>query len=417
MSILLKNGKVLLGEDHKLKKKDIFIKDNRIDEISENIMRSADSVISCEDRLIIPGFVNSHNHASMAVFRGFGDGLDLDDWLGKIYPIEQSLSREEIKTAAFLAMIEMIKSGITTFADMYFKEDAVAEAVSDIGMRAILAPGISDRGENSDSEINRANEVLKSIKSLNNDRINFMYGPHTTYTCSKKFLERINDLSIDNNVKIHIHVAETESGIEKTKDRHGMGPIKLLDEIGILSDRLVAVHGVWLDNEAIDLLKGSGANFVYNPSSNAKLKSGIAPIEKISQKVNVALGTDGAASNDSMDMFEEMKIGALIQRSQGRNLKAEKLFKMATINGSNAFGIDSGVIKEGFLADLSIINLDDPNLSPLNDPIVNLVFSGHGSNVESVIIDGELVMLDGEIIGIDRAKIVEKVNKIAEDKL
>lgn len=416
MSILLKDGKVLYGDKFKLVGSDILIEDNKIVEVSEEINKTADSVLSCENRVIIPGLINSHTHASMSLFRGFGDGLKLDDWLEKIYSYEKDLTSDQIRWGSYVGMLEMIRSGITTFTDMYFMEDVVAQSASNIGMRAFLSPGISDRAEEPHKEIDRANEVLESIKDLEDDRINFMYGPHTTYTCSKDFLTRVRDLSEKNNVKIHIHLAETKSGREETLDRHDLGPVELLGKLDMLNEKLVAAHGVWLSDEEIDILGDSNANLVYNPSSNAKLSSGTAPINKIlSENINVGLGTDGMASNDSFDIFEEMKIGALLQRVKNRQISAKSMFKMATQNGAKALGINAGVIEEGKLADLAIINLNSPNLTPFNDPIVNLVFSGHGSNVESVIIDGELIMLDNEILNLDESEIMKKVDKISEE--
>ena len=416
MSILLKDGKLLYGKNFEVRESDVYIKDNIIHKISKNISKSADSVISCENRLIIPGLINSHTHASMTFFRGFGDGLKLDDWLEKIYPFEKDLGKKEIKWSSYLGMAEMIRSGITTFADMYFMEDVVAESASKIGMRAFLSPGISDRADDPHKEIDKANKMLENIKKLDDEKLNFMYGPHTTYTCSRDFLSKVRDLSREEGVKVHIHVAETESGRRKTEERHGKGPINLLNDLNMLDDKLVAAHGVWLNDDEINILGDSEANLIYNPTSNAKLTSGTAPINKIlSENINVGLGTDGMASNDSFDMFEEMKIGTLVQRAKNKELKANTIFRMATQNGANALGIDSGIIKEGKLADLSIINLKSPNLTPLNEPLVNLVFSAHGSNVESVIINGSLVMLDGEILNLDETKIMKKVKEISEE--
>ncbi|WP_324735035.1 amidohydrolase family protein [Thermococcus sp. SY098] len=421
MSILIKNGYVIYGENLDVMKADIYIEDNRITKIGKNLNISADYVIDAKGKVISPGFINLHTHSPMGLFRGLADDLPLMDWLKHhIWPMEAKLTREYTKAGAYLGALEMIKTGTTAFLDMYFYMDAVAEVVLESGLRGYLSYGMIDLGEpdKTEKEVKVALETMEFIEKLKSERVEFVFGPHAPYTCSIALLKKVRELANEHKKLITIHVAETMTEIGQITSRYGKSPVVLLDDIGFLADDVIIAHGVWLDSKDIHILARHRVSIAHNPASNMKLASGVMPIERLlNAGVNIGLGTDGSASNNNLDMLEEMKIAALLHKVH--NLAptvadAETVFKMATQNGAKALRLDAGVIKEGALADLVIIDFNQPHLRPINNVISHLVYSANGNDVETTIVDGKILMLDREVLTLDEEKILEKAEEVVE---
>ncbi|WP_099209415.1 amidohydrolase family protein [Thermococcus henrietii] len=422
MSILIRNGYVLYGENLEVVKADVLIEGNRIVEVKKGINESADTVIDATGRVVSPGFVNLHTHSPMGLLRGLADDLPLMEWLEKhIWPREAKLTREHIKVGAYLGALEMIKTGTTTFLDMYFQMDAVAEAVLDSGLRGYLSYGMIDLGdpERTEKEIKEALREMKAIEGLNSERVHFVFGPHAPYTCSLALLKEVRKLADEHGKLITIHVAETMAELGKIQERYGKSPVVLLDEIGFFGSDVIIAHGVWLDSRDVSILARNGVTVAHNPSSNMKLASGVMPLQRLlNAGVNVGLGTDGSASNNNLDMVEEMKLAALLHKVHNLDptvADARTVFKMATVNGAKALRLNAGVIKSGYLADLVIFDFNRPHLRPIHDIVSHIVYSANGNDVETTIVDGKVLMLDREVLTLDEEKILNRAEEVARE--
>ncbi|ANF22404.1 amidohydrolase family protein [Thermococcus piezophilus] len=419
MSILIKNGYVVYGENLEVIKADVLIESNKIVEVAKNINKSADTVIDAKGKVVSPGFVNLHTHSPMGLFRGLADDLPLMDWLREhIWPKEAKLTREYTKVGAYLGALEMIKSGTTTFVDMYFFMDAVAEVTLESGLRGYLSYGMIDLGdpEKTEKEVNEALRIMKFIDELDSDRVHFVFGPHAPYTCSIALLKEVRRLANEHGKLITIHVSETMAEIGQIAERYGKSPVVLLDDIGFLADDVIIAHGVWLDSRDIQILARHGVTVAHNPASNMKLASGVMPLQRLlNAGVNVGLGTDGSASNNNLDMLEEMKLAALLHKVHNLNptvADARTVFKMATQNGARALGLKAGMIRESYLADIAIIDFNKPHLRPINNVISHLVYSANGNDVETTIVDGKVLMLDRELLTLDEEKILNDTERV-----
>ncbi|WP_209475674.1 amidohydrolase family protein [Thermococcus stetteri] len=421
MSILIKNGHVIYGENLKVVRADVLIEGNRIVSVEKGINEAADTVIDATGRVVSPGFINLHTHSPMGLLRGLADDLPLMDWLqNHIWPREAKLTPEYVKVGAYLGALEMIRSGTATFLDMYFHMDKVAEAVLEAGLRGYLSYGMIDLGDpdRTEKELKEALREMEEIEKLNSDRVHFVFGPHAPYTCSIALLKEVRRLATENRKLITIHVSETMAEIGQITERYGKSPVVLLDDIGFLGNDVIIAHGVWLDSRDIQILARHGVTVAHNPGSNMKLASGVMPLEKLlNAGVNVGLGTDGSASNNNLDMLEEMKLAALLHKVHNLDptvADARTVFKMATQNGAKALRLNAGVIKEGYLADIAIINFNRPHLRPINDVISHLVYSANGNDVETTIVDGKILMLDGEVLTLNEEKVISEAEKVSE---
>ncbi|KUH33153.1 N-ethylammeline chlorohydrolase [Thermococcus celericrescens] len=418
MSILIKNGHVIYGENLEIVRADVLIEGNRIVSVEKKINETADTVIDATGRVVSPGFINLHTHSPMGLLRGLADDLPLMDWLqNHIWPREAKLTREYTKVGAYLGALEMIKTGTTAFLDMYFFMDAVAEVVEESGLRGYLSYGMIDLGdpEKTEKELKEALRTMEFIEKLGSDRVHFVFGPHAPYTCSIALLKEVRRLASEHNKLITIHVSETMAEIGQITERYGKSPVVLLDDIGFLGNDVIIAHGVWLDSRDIQILARHGVTVAHNPGSNMKLASGVMPLEKLlNAGVNIGLGTDGSASNNNLDMLDEMKLAALLHKVHNLDptvADARTVFRMATLNGAKALSLKAGVIKEGYLADIAIINFNRPHLRPINDVISHLVYSANGNDVETTIADGKILMLDREVLTLDEERILDEAEK------
>jgi len=423
-NILIKNATMVSEE---IKKCSVLIENDRIIEISDKVnLNDSDTVINAEGKLLIPGLVNTHTHLSMTLMRGLADDMPLDTWLNEhIWPVEAELNGEYCYAGALLACAEMIKSGTTCFNDMYFFMDHVAKAADEAGIRGVLSHGMIDFGDGSrrKKEFKETRRIIKECHNTANGRIKVAFGPHSPYTCSKELLEEVKKEANRYDVRIHIHVSETQKEVSDVSEAQGKRPFEYLSEIGFLGDEVTAAHAVWLSDHEIEIIKNSKTKISHNPSSNMKLSSGIAPVSKLIQSgACVSIGTDGTASNNNMDMFEEMKLTALLQKVDTMDptvLPAEEVFKMATVNGANALGLDDsiGSLDVGKKADIALINIKTPQFTPFRNPISHMVYSTNGGNVDTVICNGEILMQDKKLLTIDEALVIEMAENASQDLL
>lgn len=409
----------------------VLIENDKIAEISKKSSstissKNVDKIIDAREKILMPGLINTHTHASMNLFRGLADDIPLHQWLEEnIWPIESGLNGEYCYIGALLAAIEMIKSGTTTFNDMYFFMEDIAKAVNDSGIRASLSCGMIDF-EDEDKRKNEFRENISLIKNCNNKadgRITTMFGPHSTFTASRDLLERVRREANKYDVGIHIHMNETKKEVEDVYESTGKRPFEYLDEIGFLKEDVIAAHGVWLSDSEIAIIKENNVKISHNPCSNMKLSSGIAPINTLLENnICVSIGTDGAASNNNLDMFEEMKFASLLQKVNTMNpevLSSDLMIKMATLNGAKSLGLEKeiGSIEVGKKADLILIDMNKVNITPMSHvPSSNLVYSSNGSNVNTTICNGEILMENRKLTKIDESEILEK-SKIAIKEL
>jgi 5-methylthioadenosine/S-adenosylhomocysteine deaminase len=379
-----------------------------------------DRVIDARGMLAMPGFVNCHTHASMTLLRGYADDLTLMEWLQKkIWPVEERLEPEDIYWGAMLSCLEMIRSGTTTFADMYFHMDEVARAVEKAGMRASLSQGLIGLSPGAGEALSNSRRFIREWHGQAEGRITTMLGPHAPYTCPPDFLARVLDMADELKVGIHIHIAETRAEIEEIQQKYGKTPVALMEQVGLFNFPVLAAHCVHLTDEDIRILVARGAGIAHNPESNMKLASGIAPVTRLlAAGALVGLGTDGAASNNNLDMMEEMRSAALLQKVATMDpmaLPAQDALAMATVNGARVLGLkDVGPLKPGNKADIILVNLDRPHFYPRHNLMAHLVYAARASDVETVIIDGRLVMENREILTLDEERIYYEVQKRAE---
>ena len=422
MGIVLKDILAILpnGEKDEVRKTCIYIEGNRIAAVGEKPKGfREDKVIDGQDRLVIPGLINCHTHSYMAFMRNVADDLSFMDWLfGTIDPIEQQMTDEDTYWGACLAIIEMIKSGTTCFNDMQMNIHQTTRAVKESGMRAVISRGLIGSGhdEAGQMRLRQAYEERDAAKDC--DRLSFMLGPHAPYTCDDEFMRVVSEEAKKNGMRIHVHLSESVSEIEQIREKYGLTPIEMADRNGLFDVPAIAAHCVQVTDEDIAILKGKKVSVVTNPASNMKLGNGFAPIGKmVEMGVNVCLGTDGAASNNSLNMFRELGLLTLIHKGVNKTpqcISAREGFRIATINGAKALGLEeeTGSIEAGKKADLAILNLNTPSLTPRNNLIAGLSYSANGSEVETVIIDGKIVMEDRKVLTMDEELVYKKINEI-----
>jgi 5-methylthioadenosine/S-adenosylhomocysteine deaminase len=426
MDILLKNAQIVTLNDNDdiIREGSIGIRDNRIDFIGEGngcIEAEYSKVIDCRGRTVMPGFVNAHNHLAMTMFRNYADDMKLMDWLfTKIFPLEDKQTDESVYWGSLLAMVEMIKSGTTTFADMYFFMESTARAVSESGMRAVLSRGLQGESgeEEPDYRLKESDELFRKFHNSCDGRIKVMLAPHSVYTCSEAYLKKVAAKSLEQGMPVQIHLSESKEEVSTCIEKFGRSPVKYLDDLGLLNDRTVAAHCVAVDDDDIGILASRRVNVVHNPGSNMKLASGIAPVAKMLEKgINVCLGTDGASSNNNLDMLEEMRLAAYLQKVHTNDptaLPAEAVIRMATLKGAKALGFENlGSIEEGKTADLIVLNTERAHYYPKYNIKSAIVYSGNSADVETVIIDGNLVMESGHLVTLDEERILYKAQKWA----
>lgn len=419
MAKILLKGVEYLASEGIVKKADIAIEETKILQIG-NIGPEwqPDKVIDCTNKLAIPGLVNTHTHAAMTLFRSYADDMQLMDWLQtKIWPAEANLNAEDVYWGTQLAIAEMIKSGTTTFADMYFFMPEVAKAVEDTGIRAVLSRGMAGVAPTAQQALQESEEFYQQFNHSAEGRITVMLGPHAPYTCPPDYLKKVVSLAQKLGSEIHIHLSETIGEVEECKTKYGKSPIALMDELGVLDCGVLAAHCVHVSEADISIMKNKNVRVAHNPGSNMKLASGVAPVsEMLKAGLCVGLGTDGAASNNNLDMLEEIRLAALLHKVNNNDplaIPAKTAVALATEHGANAVGLGNitGQIAEGFKADITIFDMNKLHWYPRHDRLSLLTYSAAASDVDTVIINGRIVLENKQLTTIDEERLIKEVNR------
>ncbi len=373
----------------------------------------ATRVIDCRGKLVMPGLVNTHCHAAMTLQRSYADDIALMEWLNDyIWPFEARQTLDDVVLGMTLGVVEMLLGGVTSFVDMYYHENGCVEAVKRLGIRAVLGCNYFD---------NNAEEVFREIedavaKAQDTERIRIAVAPHAPYTVSPENLLRGKALCDRYGLQMMTHISETQDEVRIVRERFGCTSVEHLDRLGLLNDKMIGAHCIHLTESDLLTLAERGVAVSHNPQSNMKISSGVAPIERLrAAGALVTIGTDGTCSNNDLDLFEELRTAVFLQKSATGNplaLPAYEALKLATVNGARALGYgpgELGVIAEGALADVLVIDLQKPHLQPIHDVVSNLVYCGKAADVDTVIIDGRIVVENRRVMGVDLAKLYADV--------
>jgi len=446
-SILITNGIVVTMNKKREVLHDgaVYIESGKIAAVGDTKSLSKEysnaKVIDAKEKIVLPGLINAHTHSAQTLLRGLGDDMNLFEWLAKlVYPIAESLTPDDVYIASLVAFMEMIRFGVTTVIDNHkdlaSKEAVikVADAAQKVGIRAVIARGVRDWVPRCEKwEIPKfvvpytVEEEMKITKELiemyngKNELITIIPGPAAMFTSSEHLLIETNKLAKEYKIPYHMHIAETQGSVKACLEDFGKREVELLYDLGILGPQSQIVHAVWLDDKEIDYLAETGAHVVYCPVSNMFLGSGIAPIVKMLEKgVNVTIGTDGSASNNNQDIISTLKYGALLQKVhhlKSTVISAETMLEMATINGAKALGMENeiGSIEVGKKADVIIVRTDVPELTPVNNPVSSIIYAGVATDVDTVIINGDVVLENGNLTKVDTATVLSEANKKISD--
>lgn len=407
----------------------IIVKDSIISYIGKDIPSDYNGEIyDGNGKIAAPSFFNIHCHSPMGLLRGYGEGLPLQNWLfDKMFPFEALLTGEDVYWGSLLGIAEMIKSGACSFTDMYFFMTDIAKAVNESSFKANLSHGTSCAGQ-ADSKFADTNgykgtlELTKYVSSLSHDRIITDMALHAEYTCGDNLCREVADFAKEHNMRMHIHLSETKKEHEEAKVRRGMTPAEWFESLGVLDVPTTAAHCVWVEDSDMEILARHGVTVAHCSSSNLKLGSGIAPVKKMLEHgISVGIGTDGAASNNNLNVLEEVNLAALVQKGANQDpmfLSTSDIFKLACFNGAKSQGRKScGAIKVGNRADITVYDTHSANLMPVIDPASNILYSAQDSNIVLNMVDGKILYKNGAFTTIDIEKVLYHAEKIATEKL
>lgn len=424
MSTLLVAGGQVLTPAMTVERADVLVDQDtgRILEVGPDV-GSAESRLDAEGCLVMPGLVNAHTHVAMTLLRGYSDDKPVDAWLEEdIWPVEAALTPEDIQAGAELGMLEMIKSGTTAFCDMYFEMDRIAAAVESAGVRARLGYGMITAGKDEEATREELATGLTVAETLDGDaggRVQVGYMPHSLTTVDLDALESPLAAVRHAGYPVHYHANESPAFVDPIVEEHGERPLVYADDHGLLEPGDFVAHGVHLVSEEIELLVERDVGVVHCPASNMKLASGMAPVERMrSAGVSVGLGTDGAASNNDLDLFDELRDAAMVGKvatGDPEAVPAEAAVRMATAEGADVIGIETGRIAEGWPADLAILDLSGPHLQPQHDLVSHLAYAAKGSDVRHTVCDGRVLMRDRECLTLDEEAVIARAKTAASD--
>ena len=421
MKTLIKNVHALLP-DGTTPLTNIMIEGDRIKamgEVPEGFL--PDKTIDGKDHFAIPGLVNAHTHASMNLLRSYADDMELMDWLtNKIWPVEEKMGSDDIYWGAMLAAAEMIRSGTTAFADLYGPcEERVAEATIESGLRGILSRGLIGVAPDSDKKLEEAAALYRDFHGAGEGRVTVMFAPHALYTCPPEFLKKVSKAADEYNAEIHIHMSETQGEVENCLKEYGKRPFAHVESTGLFEHGTMAAHCVHVDDEDIDIIKKHHIRVVHNPGSNMKLASGIAPVPRLLKEgICVGLGTDGASSNNNLDMLEEVQLSALLHKVAAFDplaVPALEAVKMGTEYSAQAVGLkDAGRLEAGALADIVLFDLNDLMWCPRHNLVSLLAYSARSSSVDTVLVAGKVLMEKHELKTLDEERIRFEAQRCAD---
>lgn len=431
--LLIKNGNVIVGADAQVQTVDLLIKDKIIIEIRANIDPSELkknnenlTVIDASERLVSPGFIQTHLHLCQTLFRGSADDLELLDWLRlRVWPMEAAHNPASLAASARLSVAELIKSGTTTALTMetVHHTDIVLETVEKTGFRAIIGKCMMDKGNGVPSRLSEKtkdslNDSLDLMKSWNSKsgRVRYCFAPRFAVSCTQELLETVSKIAQENNILIHTHASENRKEIEVVQSETGLRNVEYLQKVGLVGKNIALAHCIHVDEHEQEILAQTETKVLHCPSSNLKLGSGIAPItEMLERKVFVSIGADGAPCNNNLDIFKEMRLAALLQKMRygSSALPAKTAFHLGTIAGAKALGLENeiGSIEVGKRADIIIVNLNQLHCTPTPDLLSTLVYSANASDVETMIIDGEILMQNRKLQTLEEEEIIATSRK------
>ena len=379
-------------------------------------------VINGKGKALVPGLVNAHTHVPMTLLRSYADDMSLYTWLYEhIFPIEDKMTEDDIYWGSQLAFLEMLAGGTTCFCDMYVFIDRIAEAIEACGMRALLSRGLiyGDHLEDYSNEekLKEAMSTFRQWHGAADGRIKIALAPHALYTCAPAYIRAVRDAAEKLGARIHTHVDETAKEHSDCLNQYGKTPVQHLCDIGLFDIPTIAAHCVHVTNGDLEIMKQKNVTLAHNPGSNLKLGSGVAPVPAALKKgVNVALGTDGASSNNNLNMWEEINLAALVHKGVSQDplaVNAHEAFTMATVNGANALGFcNSGQIRQGYQADMVLLDLSKPHYMPEHNLVSNLAYAAQASDVETVFVDGKILYDKGEYKTLDKERILHEINRI-----
>lgn len=384
-------------------------------------IKGYDRVIDAGQRIVMPGLINTHGHTAMSLLRGYADDLPLQDWLEKkMWPLEAQFTAEHVKWGTLLSIVEMMKTGTTTFVDMYDHMDMVAQMVDTSGMRARLCRGVIGLcpPDVQKSKLDEATAFAEKWNGAAKGRITTMMSPHGAYTCPPDYIQQIVERAEQLNLPIHTHMSETLFEVEQNERDYGLRPVEHLEKLGVFSRPTLVAHAVHLTDEEIDILAKNHVKVSHNPISNLKLASGIAPVPKMLEKgIHVSLGTDSSASNNNLDLFEEMKMVALLHKGVGLDplaIPAKEAIRMATCYGAEALFLEKeiGTLELGKQADFIVLDTKQVYYQPTHDPISHVVYAGSGRDVKDVYVAGNQIVKNGTCLTLDEEYIKEQANRM-----
>ena len=402
------DGQVLLP-DMTVREADVLAdrETGRIVEVGDTA--TGDETLDAEGGLVVPGLVNAHCHVAMTLLRGYADDKPLDAWLQEdIWPTEAALETEDIAAGTRLGAVELLKNGVTALGDMYFEVPEIATVLGEAGLRARVGHGIVTVGKDeadARADFEEGLEVARELDGTADGRIETALMPHSLTTADGDLLEEYVPRAREAGIPLHYHANETEDEVEPINSEHGVRPLEYADDLGLLESGDFIAHGVHIDETEIELLAERGVGVAHCPASNMKLASGIAPVEAMLEAgVTVGIGTDGAASNNDLDVFDELRDAAMVGKLEADDaaaVAAPDVVRAATEGGAELLGFDSGRIEEGALADLAVIDLEKPHLTPAHDLVSHLAYAVRGSDVRHTVVDGEVVVRDRTVVTLD----------------
>jgi len=394
-----------------------------IAEVAEPGTLDAAETLDASDGLVIPGLVNAHTHVAMTLLRGYADDKPLDAWLQEdVWPVEAELTADDIEAGAELGIVEMIKSGTTAFSDMYFHVDRIADAVERAGVRAVLghtAVTVGKDEEGARADLQQSLDVATEFDGAADGRIATTFQPHSLTTVGEEYLREFVPKARAADLSIHFHANETENEVDPIVDEHGVRPLEYADDLDLLGEDTYVAHGVHVDEAEIELLAERGTGVAHCPASNMKLASGMAPVQDLREAgVTVGIGTDGAASNNDLDAFDEVRDAAMIGKLAAEDasaVPAEAVVEMVTQGSADLLGFDSGRIEAGANADLAVVDLTAPHLTPAHDLVSHLAYAVRGGDVRHTVCDGAVLLRDREVLTLDERAVRERANERARD--
>jgi 5-methylthioadenosine/S-adenosylhomocysteine deaminase len=420
-ALAVTGGRVLRG-DLSVERADVLVDrgTGRISDVAPGLADAAGETLDASGGLVVPGLVNAHGHAAMTLLRGYADDKPLEAWLREdVWPVEAELDPADVRAGTDLALAELIRSGTTTLVDMYFHVDAVVDAVAAAGVRARVGHGVVGVGKDeaaARADLDESLRVAREYDGAADGRVRTAVTPHSLTTLSPALLREAADAARDLDVPLHFHANETRAEVEPFLDE-GRRPLEAAREWGLLSEADFLAHGVHLDDAEVEVLAETGTGVVHCPASNMKLASGTAPVQRLRDAgVPVALGTDGAASNNDLDGFGEMRDAAMVGKlaaGDAAAVPAEAVVEMATAGGAAVVGVDAGRVEPGALADLAVVDLEAPHLTPLHDPVSHLAYAARGSDVRHTVCDGRVLMRDRTLLTVDEAAVRERAGERA----